>query len=245
LTRADAASANIEIVRSAQRFRTRTGWLDSRHSFSFGAHYDPGNTHFGLLLVSNDDIVAPGAGFPAHPHRDMEIVTWVLGGALAHSDSAGRTGTVRAGLVQRMSAGTGIRHAELNARQDQPVRFVQMWVAPDAAGVEPGYEQCDVAERLAGGDLIPLASGRGHAGAATIGQRDAVLYAARLLAGRTVPLPQAPFLHLYLARGQVSLGEERLGAGDAARIRGGSAPAVAAAGSGSSEILVWEMYSHL
>ena len=166
--------------------------------------------------------MAPGAGFAMHPHRDMEIVTWVLDGALAHTDSAGHAGTLRPGLAQRMSAGSGVRHAETNALPDRPVRFVQMWVAPDVDGMEPGYEQCDVSERLADGDLIALASGRGHAGAIPIRQRDAVLHAARLPAGRAVPLPAAPFLHLYVARGRVGIGAGQLRAGDAARVRCGA-----------------------
>lgn len=238
--------ARVEVVRSDERFRTRTSWLDSRHSFSFGAHYDPGNTHFGLLLVCNDDVVAPGTGFPTHPHRDMEIVTWVLDGALAHSDSAGHAGYVRPGLAQRMSAGSGIRHSEVNAHQDRPVRFVQMWVAPDADGVEPGYEHSDVSERLADGGLIPVVSGRGHAGAISIRQRDVVLHAARLPSGRSASLPEAPFLHLYVARGQVSLDVGRLEAGDAARVRGSAGQWVTAESRPTgAEILVWEMHAEL
>ncbi|MGZ4665419.1 MAG: pirin family protein [Frankiaceae bacterium] len=244
--RTHPAPERVGIVRSEERFRTRNSWLDSRHSFSFGAHYDPTNTHFGLLLVCNDDIVAPGAGFAMHPHQDMEIITWVLDGTLSHTDSAGHAGTLRPGVAQWLSAGSGVQHAETNARTDQPVRFVQMWVAPDVDGMEPDYEQRDVGQRLADGDLIALASGRGHPWAIPIRQRDAVLHAARLPAGRAVPLPAAPFLHLYVARGRVGIGTEQLRAGDAARVlssRGQSVTAVP--GSEGAEILVWEMHAEL
>ncbi|MDT7734163.1 MAG: quercetin 2,3-dioxygenase, partial [Mycobacterium sp.] len=134
-------SPTVAIRRAADRAVTTTSWLNSRHSFSFGDHYDPGNTHHGVLLVSNDDIVAPAGGFGTHPHRDMEIVTWVLDGSLAHRDSAGNSGVIYPGLAQRMSAGSGISHSEHNASATEPVRFVQMWVQPDVAGIEPGYQQ--------------------------------------------------------------------------------------------------------
>jgi quercetin 2,3-dioxygenase len=155
----------IDIRPARSRFHTEIDWLDSWHSFSFSSHYDPANTHHGLLMVSNDDRVAPGTGFGTHPHRDMEIVTWVLEGALAHQDSAGHSGIITPGLAQRMSAGTGILHSEMNASDAEPVHFVQMWVVPDTEGVEPGYEQIDISERLDGGGLVPVASGQGHEGA--------------------------------------------------------------------------------
>src|SRR3954451_9523222 len=131
------AIPGLDIRRANQRFTTDIGWLDSKHSFSFGHHYDAGNTHHGLLLVNNDDIVAPGTGFETHPHRDMEIVTWVLRGQLVHQDSEGHNGVIYPGLAQRMSAGTGILHSEKNDlsvrltepnNSDDPVHFVQMWV---------------------------------------------------------------------------------------------------------------------
>ena len=131
----------VDVRRAADRYRTRIPWLDSHHSFSFGPHYDPANTHHGLLLVNNDDVVAPGTGFDTHPHRDMEIVTWVLRGSLVHQDSTGHAGVIYPGLAQRMSAGTGILHSEKNDswrlqgdRHVDPVHFVQMWVVPDATG---------------------------------------------------------------------------------------------------------------
>ncbi len=162
------SNPSVDVRRSADRFATDLGWLDSKHSFSFGQHYDRDNTHFGLLLVNNDDVVAPGSGFETHPHRDMEIVTWVLRGQLVHQDSEGHNGLIYPGLAQRMSAGTGILHSEKNdswrltgddAHTD-PVHFVQMWVVPDAAGSRPGYEQLEIDDALLRGGLVPVASGR-------------------------------------------------------------------------------------
>jgi redox-sensitive bicupin YhaK (pirin superfamily) len=242
----------IDLWRADRRFRTRTDWLDSRHSFSFGSHYHPANTHFGLLLVSNDDVVAPGTGFETHPHRDMEIVTWVLEGELVHQDSAGHSGVIYPGLAQRMSAGTGILHSEKNdawrltgaAPGDDPVHFVQMWVVPDEARITPGYEQLDVSAELADGGLVPIASGRGHDAAISIRQRDAALYVARLAAGASASLPAAPFVHLYVARGSVAWEDAGvLVAGDAARIAGSEGHRVVA--EEDAEVLVWEMHASL
>ncbi|MDX6260092.1 MAG: quercetin 2,3-dioxygenase, partial [Kribbellaceae bacterium] len=120
---------SVEIHRADDRFRTQSDWLDSRHSFSFGPYYDPANVGFGLLMVHNDEVVAPGTGFDTHPHQDVEIVTWVLRGALLHQDSEGHSGLIYPGLVQRMSAGTGIQHSERNDAEE-PVHYVQMWVRP-------------------------------------------------------------------------------------------------------------------
>jgi redox-sensitive bicupin YhaK (pirin superfamily) len=236
----------IDVRRAADRFATRISWLDSHHSFSFGAHYDPANTHHGLLLVNNDDVVAPGSGFETHPHRDMEIVTWVLSGSLAHRDSSGRTGVIRPGLAQQMSAGSGILHAEENASETDPVHFVQMWVVPDEVGVEPGYAQREIDSELADGLLVPVASGRPDAGdsAIRIRNRAATLHAARLEPGRSVTLPDAPYLHLFVARGDVTLeGVGALAAGDAVRFTATGGQVVAAAT--PAEVLVWEMHATL
>jgi len=243
----------IDVRRSGQRFWTRAGWLDSRHSFSFGHHYDPANTHFGLLLVSNDDVVAPGTGFETHPHQDMEIVTWVLDGQLVHQDSSGHNGVIYPGLAQRMSAGSGILHSEKNdawrlvpdAASDEPVRFVQMWITPDEQRITPGYEQLDIGVELARGGLVPVASGRGHEAAITIRQKDAALFAGRLTSGETITLAPAPYLHLYVAKGAVTLeGAGELAAGDAVRITGADGQRLSAGDEGA-EILVWEMHSAL
>lgn len=231
----------IEIRRSGERFATRIDWLDSRHSFSFGRHYDPDNTNFGLLLVSNDDVVQPDTGFSTHPHRDMEIVTWVLDGELEHKDSEGNIGLIYPGLAQRMSAGTGILHSEMNATDGAPVHFVQMWVVPDTERIKPGYAQLDINSELARGGLVPVASGRGHDAAISIRQDGAVLWAGRLGMGETITLPDSPFVHLYVAGGEVSgpdLGS--LERGDAARITLGG-PLTVTAGPHGAEVLAWEM----
>src|SRR5260221_537601 len=139
------------------RFHTKIDWLDSWHSFSFGDFYDPGNSHHGLLRVLNDDVIAPGGGFGMHPHRDMEIVTWVLDGALEHRDTEGNVGLITRNVAQRMSAGTGIRHSETNASSTEPVNLLQMWVPPDTPGIPPGYEQEDVNDRLNADEQFPIA----------------------------------------------------------------------------------------
>jgi len=229
---------SIDVRRAADRFHTHIDWLDSWHSFSFGPHYDPDNTHHGLLLVSNDDVVRAGGGFATHPHRDMEIVTWVLDGELEHRDSIGTVGVIYPGLAQRMSAGTGIRHSEMNASTTADVHLVQMWVLPDTEGIEPGYEQRDLNDALAGGGLVPIASGRGDNGAIAIHQRDAVLYAGRLRGGETVTIPDAPHVHVFVAVGDAALDGTALGTGDAARLTDAGAPTLTA-GTGGAEVLIW------
>ena len=246
----------VDLRRAADRFSTDVGWLDSAHSFSFGPHYDPSNTHFGLLLVSNDDVVAPGTGFETHPHRDMEIVTWVLDGGLVHQDSEGHSGVIHPGLAQRMSAGTGIRHSEKNdswritggPEHVEPVHFIQMWVVPDAPGLDPGYEQLDITGELERGGLVTVASGMAkHADERAIRIRNsyAGLHAARLADGETVSLPDAPFVHLFVARGTIDLeAAGTLRTGDAARITVSEGQRVTATG-GPAEVLVWEMHAQL
>jgi redox-sensitive bicupin YhaK (pirin superfamily) len=243
----------VDIRRAGERFPTELGWLRSRHSFSFGRHYDEANTHHGLLLVNNDDVVAPGTGFETHPHRDMEIVTWVLDGSLVHQDSTGHSGVIYPGLAQRMSAGSGILHSEKNdswrvdggAAHDDPVHFVQMWVVPDESGIVPGYEQVEIADDALRGALVPVASGmpeHDHATAIHIRNRYAALHVARLDPGETVALPEAPYLHLFVARGTVDLeGAGRLATGDAVRFTATGGQRVTAVE--PAEILVWEMHA--
>jgi redox-sensitive bicupin YhaK (pirin superfamily) len=249
--KADISPA-VDIRLAAQRAHSRISWLDSKHSFSFGQHYDPNNTHHGLLLVNNDDTVAAGTGFDTHPHRDMEIVTWVLHGSLVHQDSTGNSGVIYPGLAQRMSAGKGIQHSEKNdswrlagPTHEDPVHFVQMWVLPDENGINPGYEQLEIDAELLSGSLIPVASGmRQHEGAAAIriNNRFAALHAARLAPDQSVELPNAPFLHLFVARGNVTLeGAGPLGEGDAVRFTATGGQRVTA--TEPSEILVWEMHA--
>jgi hypothetical protein len=229
--------------RAADRFHTRLDWLDSWHSFSFGPHYDPTNTHHGLLVVLNDDIVAPGGGFGTHPHRDMEIVTWVLEGALEHRDSEGNHGVIEPGLAQRMSAGRGIRHSEMNPSPTMPVRLLQMWVLPDTVGIDPGYEQRWIGPALDENRLVAIASGRGHEGAVHLHQRDAVCWVGRLAPHTAVPVPDAPHVHVYVARGSAHLeGAGHLSEGDAARCTAAGTP-VLTAGPGGTEVVIWETAS--
>ncbi len=251
---AATTAPRVDVRRAGDRFKTRLGWLDSKHSFSFSRYHDPANTHHGLLLVNNDDIVEPGTGFETHPHRDMEIVTWVLQGSLVHQDSEGHTGVIYPGLAQRMSAGTGILHSEKNdswrlagQTHTDPVHFVQMWVVPDEGGITPGYEQLEIDHELLSGGLVTVASGMpGHDGAAAIRikNRYAALHAARLQPGQSVRLPEAPFLHLFVPRGGVTLeGAGPLAAGDAVRFTATGGQQVTA--TEPAEILVWEMHATL
>jgi quercetin 2,3-dioxygenase len=245
---------SIDVRRARTRPHTPIEWLNSWHSFSFGRHYDPTNTHHGLLLVSNDDRVAPGTGFSAHSHQDMEIVTWVLEGSLVHQDSTGHNGVIYPGLAQRMSAGRGILHSEKNDSwklagdvHKDPVHFVQMWVVPDENNITPGYEQLEIDHELLSGGLVPVASGMDkHDGAAAIRIKNkyAALYAARLQPGQSVELPEAPFLHLFVPRGSVTLeGAGALGTGDAVRFTATGGQKVTA--TEPAEILVWEMHATL
>jgi redox-sensitive bicupin YhaK (pirin superfamily) len=243
----------VDVRRADDRFKTRISWLDSKHSFSFANHWDAGNTHHGLLLVNNDDVVLPGTGFETHPHRDMEIVTWVLQGSLVHQDSEGNKGVIYPGLAQRMSAGTGILHSEKNdswrlqggPSHAEAVRFVQMWVVPDENGVRPGYEQEEIDDAVLRGTLVPVASGMdAHAGAAVIRirNRHAALHAARLAPGEAVTVPEAPYVHVFVARGDLHLeGAGPLAEGDAARLTASGGQTLTAAA--DAEVLVWEMHA--
>ena len=242
-----ASDISTEIRRADQRFHTRTEWLDSRHSFSFGPHYDPANTHFGLLMVNNEDIVAAGRGYDTHAHIEMEVLTWVLAGALVHRDSAGHSGVIHPGVAQRMSAGTGILHSE-KSDAGHDVHFVQMWVVPDTEKIAPGYDQLDVGPALESGELLVVASGmprHRHDSAISIRQEHAALYAARLAPGAGTVSPVAPLAHLFVARGSVELeGAGVLGTGDAARITGADGQRVTA-GPDGAEVLMWEMHATL
>ena len=230
------------------------GWLDAHHHFSFANYYDPRRMGWGRIRVWNDDKIAAKSGFPPHPHRDMEIVTWVLRGSLVHQDSTGHSGVIYPGLAQRMSAGRGILHSEKNdswrlggeAHRD-PVHFVQMWVVPDESGITPGYQQLEIDDELLSGGLVTIASGmpehRDEA-AITIRNRYAALHGARMQSGDSVELPLAPHLHLFVARGGVTLeGAGALHEGDAVRFTSSGGQTVTA--TEPSEVLVWEMHAGL
>ena len=229
---------SVDIRPAGSRFHTELDWLDSWHSFSFGGHHDPRNTGHGLLIVNNDDVVRAGGGFGTHGHRDMEIVTWVLQGELAHRDSTGTDGIIYPGLAQRMSAGSGIRHSEMNASASADVHLVQMWVLPDTDGIAPGYEQRDLNEAFDGGGLVVVASGQGHDGAVSIHQRDAFLSVGRLLADETVAVPVAPHVHVFVAIGDAALDGASLATGDAARLTDESSRSITG-GEGGAEVLIW------
>ncbi|MDS1114121.1 pirin family protein [Gordonia westfalica] len=243
------------VIPSDDRMVTTTDWLTSRHGFSFGDHYDPANTHFGALLAFNDEVVAPGEGFDLHHHQESEIVTWVVSGTLVHRDSAGHSGVLYPGLVQRMSAGTGVEHSERNdpspelvGSGTEPVRYVQMWLMPDRHGLTPSYDQADVADRLATGELVPVASGDPDRRAAiSVANAGASLYAARLGPGGTVELPAARFTHLFVVEGRAEVtvdGESAvLNPGDA--VRGVDAELVSVTADTGAEILVWSMATGL
>ncbi|MEO8606070.1 MAG: pirin family protein [bacterium] len=202
---------------AAARGHVHIDWLDSRHSFSFGEYHDPAHMGFRALRVINEDHVAPAGGFGTHPHRDMEIVTWVLDGALEHRDSLGTGSVIRPGEVQRMSAGTGIRHSEINASQTAPVHLLQIWLLPERAGLAPSYEQKTV--RFETPTLRLIASHDGRDGSVTIHQA-ADVWAARLPSGALTTHTLAPGRHAWLqvARGDVTLNGTALHAGDGVAI---------------------------
>jgi len=237
--------STVDVRRAHERFHTEISWLDSWHSFSFSEHYDAKNTHHGLLRVLNDDLIAAGGGFGTHPHRDMEIVTWVLDGALEHRDSEGNEGVITPGVAQRMSAGSGIRHSEQNASRTESVRLLQMWIPPDTAGIQPGYEQRDISADQRDDELFPLASGRESGAAITLHQRDATLWVATLSSGASVDVPDAPFVHVMVSTGGATLdGTGALAPGDAVRLTAAGAVALTATAD-DTELTIWEMWSEL
>lgn len=201
---------------AAERGQSSLGWLDSRHTFSFSHYHDPAHMGFGTLRVINDDRVKPGAGFAPHSHRDMEILSWVLEGALEHKDSTGTHGVIRPGELQRMSAGTGVTHSEFNASQTEPVHFLQIWLFPERDGLAPSYAQRAFAPADLANRLHLIASQDGRDGSLTVHQ-DVNLYACRLAPDATVTFhPDAGrALWLHVAKGHVRLGDRELRAGDA------------------------------
>ncbi len=226
----------IEVRRAADRFRTVAEGRDTRHSLSFGNHYDPANLRFGLLLCHNDDLVQPGHGYPDHPHSNIEIVTWVLSGELRHQDSRGHTGVITPGTVQTMSAGSGVVHAETVDAASGPTRFLQTWLLPDEPGGEPSYSSGAVSLSEA---WTPVAGGAD--GAARIAATGATFWAASPPRGGALEVPDVPHAHLFVADGQVTLtpasGDPvELTAGDAVRLR--AEGAMLAAGS-TAHLLLW------
>ena len=210
----------IKLRRNSDRGHTKLDWLDSRHTFSFGDYYDPQHMGFSDLRVINEDRVVPAAGFPTHSHRDMEIITYVLEGALAHRDSTGTSSVIRPGDVQRMSAGTGISHSEYNASQTEPVHFLQIWIIPDKAGLPPDYEQRAFPLNEHQDRWILVASKGGRDGSITVHQ-DADVWTARFSPGGQASIPLKPSRNIWtqVIRGAVTLNGTSLAAGDGAAIR--------------------------
>jgi redox-sensitive bicupin YhaK (pirin superfamily) len=210
----------IEIRRANDRGRASHGWLDSRHTFSFGDYHDPKHMGFGPLRVINEDRVQPGAGFGTHGHRDMEILSYVLDGALEHKDSLGTGSVIRPGDVQRMSAGTGIEHSEFNPDREKPVHFLQIWIEPERAGLAPSYAQKSFTTAERSGRLRLVASRDARDGSLAI-HRDADVYAALLSSGESFAhaLRTGRSAWLQVARGEIELNGGKLAAGDGAGIR--------------------------
>lgn len=221
----------VTVYRGSQRFSSSETGRVTRHSFSFGSHYDPANLGFGPMLCHNDDVLGPGHGYGEHPHRDLEIVTWVLSGALVHTDTEGNHRLLRPGEVQVLSAGSGIRHSEVGDPTSGPTRFIQVWLTPDEWDAPPAYRS-EVLDEGAEG-LVQVVGGDGLA----IGRRGASLSVARLVPGQEVTLPSSPRQHVFAATGDVVLEGIHLAAGDAVRLEeAGGCRAVAEK---PGELLVW------
>jgi quercetin 2,3-dioxygenase len=230
----------IDIRRSQDRGHADHGWLDSRHTFSFADYHDPRHMGFRALRVINEDRVAPGAGFGTHGHRDMEIVSYVLEGALEHKDSMGTGSVLRPGQVQRMSAGTGVRHSEMNGSKTEPVHFLQIWIQPDKTGIAPSYEEKTLSPGDLAGKLVVVASPDGQGGSLEI-HADAVVRAGVLEPGATAEVVLSSGRHAWVqvARGEVTVNGERLREGDGAALSG--EPRVQVTGVTKSEVLVFDL----
>jgi len=232
----------ITVRHSADRGMAELDWLQSRHSFSFADYYDPAHMNFGDLRVINEDTIAPSGGFDTHGHQDMEIISYVLEGALAHRDTLGNQLTIGAGEVQRMSAGTGIRHSEFNASNDAPAHFFQIWVIPERAGIEPGYEQQMFADADKRGGLRLIVSPDGRYGSLRIHQ-DVALYASVMSRGDTVShqLAAGRQAWVQVARGAVTVNGKALSAGDGAAITGEASVEITATGDADAEFILFDL----
>lgn len=230
----------IVIRRSEERGPTRIGWLDSKHSFSFGQYYDPRFMGFGPLRVINEDRVKPGAGFDTHSHSDMEIISYVLEGALEHKDTIGTGSVIRPGDVQRMSAGTGVAHSEFNASRTDPVHFLQIWILPEARGIAPSYEQKTFSAEEKRGRLRLIGARDGRDGAITI-HRDVDFYAGLFDGGEraTHAVHAGRLAWVQVARGEIALNGELLRAGDGAALK--DVEIIEFDGRSEAEVLVFDM----
>lgn len=225
---------------AGERGHANHGWLDSFHSFSFAGYHDPAHMGFGPLRVINEDRVAPGRGFGAHSHRDMEILSYVLEGELGHRDSTGSGSTIVPGDVQRMSAGRGVTHSEANPSRDKPVHFLQIWIEPDRTGIPASYEQAHVGADAKRGRLAPIAGPAGSGAAVTIHQ-DARLYAALVDGDEAVEHPLAPGRrgYVHVARGSLRANGVALGTGDALKLEGEAR--IVLDGGRDAEVLVFDL----
>ena len=230
----------IAVRPAAERGHADHGWLDTRHTFSFASYHDPRHMGFRSLRVINEDRVKPAEGFGTHAHRDMEILTWVLEGALEHKDSMGNGSVIRPGDLQRMSAGTGVTHSEFNPSREAPVHFLQIWLLPRERGLPPGYEQKRFRQEARRGRLRLIASGDGREGAVTIHQ-DADVWTALLQPGESVRHALAPgrYAWLHVARGAVTLNGSTLGAGDGAAVSDEAALEIT--GAARAEVLLFDL----
>jgi redox-sensitive bicupin YhaK (pirin superfamily) len=230
----------LQVRKSEERGDANHGWLHSKHTFSFADYQDPKHTGFGPLLVINEDRVAPGQGFGTHAHRDMEIVSYVLEGALEHKDSMGTGSVLRYGDVQRMSAGSGVRHSEFNGSASEPVHFLQIWIKPNVTGIAPSYEEKHFAPETKQGQLRLIASGDGRDGSVLIHQ-DAQIYATILNAGARLEHPLAPgrTAYVHVIRGRVTVNGTPLGGGDALKLS--AEPAVTLEQAEAAEVLVFDL----
>ncbi|MEM1141317.1 MAG: pirin family protein [Pseudomonadota bacterium] len=231
---------NSMVRRAEDRGTADFGWLDSKHSFSFGRYYDPDQMGFGVLRVINEDRVAPGRGFDEHPHQNMEILSYVIEGSLSHQDSMGNGSIIRPGDLQRMSAGTGVIHSEYNADNDKPVHFLQIWIVPEKSGIEPGYEQKHFPIEQRSGRLALIASRSGRSGSVSLAQ-DVDIYAAMLTAGDQLSqkLQSDRSAWVQAIRGSVEVDGTTLDAGDGLAIRSGSS--IELETSGEAEILLFDV----
>lgn len=230
----------IQLRPSAERGRARLDWLDTRHSFSFGDYYDPRHMGVSNLRVLNDDTIAPGGGFPTHGHQDMEIVTYILAGALAHKDSMGNGSVILPGDVQHMSAGTGVRHSEYNASDADPVRLLQIWLVPNRLGIRPGYHQQHFAADERRGRLALTISPDGRDGSIPT-QQDALMYATLLAPDQSVRLTLAAGREAYVhvALGQARVNGTTMGEGDGAHLT--ADPDLQISGIQDAEVLVFDL----
>ncbi len=230
----------LTIRKAAERGHADHGWLDSHHTFSFADYYDPHHMGFGALRVINDDTVAGGGGFPPHPHRDMEIISYVVEGALQHEDNMGNGSVIRPGDVQRMSAGRGVMHSEYNASPKEPVHFLQIWIVPEKSGLPSGYEQKFFSDEEKRGKLRLVASRDGAEGSVKI-QQDARLFASLLASGQTVShtFGKGRKGWLQVVRGSASLNGQPLSAGDGVAISDEEKVAIASPDSG--EVLLFDL----